>query len=67
LPDSLTYLLDDHPAGYGPFSGRVFTSSGASSFNVTFDCLINKIPLHIELAEITEDAPTVLIFEDIFL
>jgi hypothetical protein len=60
------YLLDYNPGGYGPFLGRVFTSSEASSFNVTFDCLINKIPYHIKLAEITEDAPTGLILK-IFL
>jgi hypothetical protein len=47
-------------------SGRVFTSFGASSFNVTFDSLINEIPLPIKLAEITEDASTVLILKIFF-
>jgi hypothetical protein len=31
------------------------------SFNVTFDSLINEISLHINLTEVTEDAPTGLI------
>jgi hypothetical protein len=48
-PNSLTYLLDDHPGGNGTFSGRVFTSSGAISFNVTSDSLINEMPLHIKV------------------
>jgi hypothetical protein len=45
---------------------RVFTFPGASSFNVTFDSSIKDVPLHIKLAEITEDAPIVLIFKIFF-
>jgi hypothetical protein len=66
-PNSLTYLLDDHLAVYGLFSGRVFTSSGAPSFIVTFDSLINEILLHIKLAKITEDAPTGFILKTFFM
>jgi hypothetical protein len=42
------------------------SSSGASSFNVTFDSLIKEILLHITLANITEDASTGLIFKIFF-
>jgi hypothetical protein len=63
----LTYLLDDRPGGYGPFLGRLFTSSGAFSFNETFDSLINKITLHIKLAETTEYGSIWFDVEAIFL
>jgi hypothetical protein len=43
------------------------TSSGASSFNVMFGSLINEIPLHIKLAEITADAPRGLILKIFFM
>jgi hypothetical protein len=46
-PNSLKCLLEDHPGGYGPFSVRVFTSSGAPRFNVMFGSLINEILLRI--------------------
>jgi hypothetical protein len=66
MPHTITVDTFWYRTGYGPFSGHVFTSSGASSFNVTFDSLINEILLHIKLAEITEDAPTGLILKIFF-
>jgi hypothetical protein len=43
-----------------------FTSSRASSFNVTFDSLIKEILLHIKLAEITKNTSTGLILKIFF-